>query len=392
MSHLADWVSLILITFFAMHLMVKFLGVVLFFRRPVAPEPPSWERVTLIQPITRSGNDLARALQSRFRLDYPGLIQHILVCDANDLESQSVCRSLLTAFPRLRAHLLLVEGTGGPVASKIEKILAALPCVQGDTLCFVDDDVILPPSALSSLVAPLHLPGVGAVFGLACYTNWRNLWSGLISSFVNSHALLSYIPLTYLTEPFTITGHCFAMRRSVFLATGALRGMGNRADDDHELARATKRLGLRLLQTPLIYEVDNYLSSFHAYRAQMKRWFVMPRQSMLPGLTRKESMLMMLTGADIWVPLLLAVLALVPHRPGSLLALMASLGILYVVNELCGRLYTGHPTPRRWLFLPVLSAILAPVLILLAIFGDDHIEWRGQRLRLHRGGQMESIG
>ena len=49
-----------------------------------------------------------------------------------------------------------------------------------------------------------------------------------ISSFVNANALLSYIPLTYLTEPFTITGHCYALRRAIFDAVGGLEDMAGR--------------------------------------------------------------------------------------------------------------------------------------------------------------------
>jgi ceramide glucosyltransferase len=49
------------------------------------------------------------------------------------------------------------------------------------------------------LIPFLYQPQVGAVFGLACYTNWRALWSSLMSGFVNANALLSYIPISYLT-------------------------------------------------------------------------------------------------------------------------------------------------------------------------------------------------
>lgn len=390
MGGVIDWVCLSLAVFFVLQQLAKFAGVVVFFRRPPPSQAAPWAKVTLIQPVTRSENDLARVLQSRFRLDYPGPIQHILVCDSNDSKSQSICRSVLDEFPDLHADLVFAEASGAPVATKIEKMLAALPWVEGDILCFVDDDILLPPPALRILVAYLSRPGVGAVFGLASYTNWQNLWSSLMSSFVNSNALLNYIPLTYFTEPFTITGHCFAMSRSVFMATGGLQGMGNRVDDDHELARGVRRLGLKLVLTPLIYEVDNYLSSPHAYWAQMKRWFVIPRQSMLPGLTARETTLMMWTSADLWLPPVLALLALVFRRPWSIVEVAVCLAVVYIINDLCARLYTRHPTPWRWLLLPALSALAAPGLMLTAILGNNQIEWRGRRLRLQRGGKMES--
>jgi ceramide glucosyltransferase len=388
-ERLIDTLSLIVLVLFVIHRLAKMLAVALFFRRPAAAPPVSWPGMTLIQPVTRSDNDLARVLHARLRLEYPGTLQHILVCDAADAETQSTCRAALAGLPGLNAELVLAGSPDGPVASKIEKMLTALPLARGDVLCFVDDDILLPPSALQTLAVSLQTPAAGAAFGLACYTNWRNLWSGLISSFVNSNAFLSYVPLTYLTEPFTITGHCFAVPRSVFTAAGGFDGLLGRVDDDHELARRIRGLGLRLVQAPLIYEVDNYISSFHGYWAQMKRWFVMPRQSMLPGMTAKESALMMLTSADQWAPPVLAALALAWHQPLGITAALGALGLVYLTDELCGRRYSHHPTPRRWLLLPGISALLAPLLIIAALMSDDLIEWRGQRLRLQRGGRME---
>ena len=105
----------------------------------------------------------------------------------------------------------------------------------------------------------------GAVFGLAAYTNWSNIPSSLLSAFVNANALLSYLPLTFLAEPYTITGHLYALRREVFAAIGGLDGMEGRFDDDHELARRIQRHRLANVQTSVVYDVDNYLSTIDGY-------------------------------------------------------------------------------------------------------------------------------
>jgi ceramide glucosyltransferase len=136
---------------------------------------------------------------------------------------------------------VLVAGRTGAVASKVEKLQAGLASARGAVLCFVDDDVELRPDALSICARHLARPGVGAVFGLACYTSWSTLWSSLMSAFVNANALLSYVPLTYLTDPFSITGHCFALRAEVLHAAGGFAGLERHIDDDHALARRVRR-------------------------------------------------------------------------------------------------------------------------------------------------------
>ncbi len=167
--------------------------------------------------------------------------------------------------------------------------------------------------------------------------------------------------------------------------------MEGRADDDHEIARRVRALGLRLVQTRLIYGVDNRLGTFRDYGAQMKRWFVLPRQTMLPELARGNAALMMLVSADIWLPPLVAALALALWQPMGAAALAACMAVLYATNIICERLYTHRTTPLRWAWLTAVSAIIAPILMLAAIAGDDVIEWRGQRMRLRRGGRMEPM-
>lgn len=386
-DRLAAWLLLL----FAGDRLLKLAAVVHFFQKPRPLPPAAWPGVSLIQPITRSSHDLRHVLVARCRLRYPAAVQHLLVCDVADHGSQAICRALMAEFPNWQATLLLVEPDSGVVASKITKLQAALPHASGDVLCFVDDDVALRHDALGVLVPHLFAPQAGAAFGLACYTDWTTPWSSLISGFVQANALLSYVPLAYLAEPFTITGHCFALRRAMFQAAGGFDDMAQRIDDDHELARRVRRRGLRCVQTPLIYDVENRIASFAEYRVQFKRWFVLPRQTMAPSLTPREQAVSLLGSAGSLLPPLLGVLALFTGRRSAWQALAGSLGLFAAVYAFCERRYLGRHTPiQRWPLLLVV-ALVTPLHILAALCSDNQIEWRGQRLRVRRGGQFEVI-
>ncbi|NTV65763.1 MAG: glycosyltransferase, partial [Oscillochloris sp.] len=277
-----------------------------FFRRPPPPTLAEWPTVTLIQPVSRASHDLRRALASRAELDYPGPQQHLLVCDEADHASQALVRALIAANPAWSVELICVPPDAGVLASKLAKIHAALPQAIGAALVFVDDDIRLPPDALRVLLPYLWLPEVGAAFGLARYEAWDNPWSSLMSLFVNASALPSYVPLSYLTEPYTITGHCFALRRTVFDHVGGFAGMAGRLDDDHELARRVRAVGLRCVQTPLIYGAENRLATARAYHAQLRRWLTIPRLTMLPQLSPRERRLTLLTSGGNLLPPLVA--------------------------------------------------------------------------------------
>lgn len=359
-----------------------------FFRRPRPAAPAEWPSVSLLQPITRGAHDLTLTLRSRLGLDYPAPVQHLWICDEADAGSQRICRELAAAHPAAAISLVLVPGADGSIASKIDKLQAALPRAAGAVLVFVDDDVRLRPAALRELLPYLGEERAGSAFGLACYVNWRTWPGSAMSAFVNANALLNYIPLCYLSEPFTITGHCFALRREVFDAVGGLEGMAQRIDDDHELARRVSGAGLRNIQTPMIYDVDNDLPRWRDYARQMQRWFVMPRLLMLPQLSRRDRLVTALGGAGNSLPTMAALAALGGRRGRrGLLALL----VIWLACYLDGERRLGHAAPlRRWPALLV-AAIVAPAQIARGLLGGDEIHWRGQRLRIGPDGIVEVV-
>lgn len=391
--HWWEWAAIVLSGLYLLDHVMKLLAVRHFFRR-LAPPPPAadhWPSVTVLSPITRGVSNLPGALARRAALTYAGSVQHILICDAEAEALHCLCSEWQAAHPMLATQLMLVRGAHTPVATKIEKLTVGLPHATGDILLFVDDDVALRPETLQTLVPYLSEPNVGAVFGLACYTAWHNLPSSLMSAFVNSNALISYIPLSYLSEPFTITGHCFALRKSVFEAAGGFAEMAGRLDDDHELARRLRRLGLRVVQTPLIYDVENRLPTVADYLAQMKRWFVFPRQLMMPHLGWRDQITMAVSSLHLSFLPLLTLLAVWRRRPLSIGAWAASVAGFLLGNWLCERAYLLRRTPLQRRPLLLVSTLLAPVHILHALLSRNEILWRGQRLRIHQNGVGELV-
>ena len=389
LNHWLDWLAIGLACLFALDRLWKVAAVVHFFRRPAPPPPATgWPTVTILSPITRGASNLPQVLACRGGLRYGGVVQQLLICDATDHQSQATCAAWLATLPAANHQLITVPSTR-LIATKIEKLNAALPHARGEVLCFVDDDVALRPASLTTLLPALYTKGTGAVFGLACYTAWHNLPTSLMSAFVNSNALLSYIPLCYLTEPFTITGHCFALRRTVFDAAGGFTDMTNRLDDDHELARRVRALGYHVVQTRLIYDVENHFASFTAYATQMKRWFVFPQQMMIPTMSRSELGVMAFGSLNQLLLPLLALLALLTRRRRVLAAFGSSALLFTLVNAFCERRYLAHCTPPRWLPLALISALIVPLQIVAAMIGRSEVIWRGQRLRVHKGGGFD---
>ncbi len=385
-----DHLAWALAALFAADRLAKAAAVVHFFRRPPPPQPAVWPSVTLLQPITR-GARLRTTLGARGRLVYPAPIQYLFVCDTHDAESQAVCRAWQAAFPAHAATIITVSEPGEQAAAKTHKLVAGLAAATGEVVCCIDDDVAPRPDALRVLVPYLAGPQAGAVFGLACYTCWGNGPTSLMSAFVNAYALLTYIPLTYLTAPFTITGHLFALRRSTLAAIGGFNGMENQVGDDHEIARRLRDHGLRSVQTPLIYDVENDFADWRAYAIQMKRWFVFPRQALLPQMTARPQAIALLGSLGNFGPGLLAALTLLTRRRTVVGALSASLTLFAAIYAGGEARYLRRRTPlRAWPAVGVV-AVLQPLQILAALLTDNTVQWRGKHIRVLRGGTYEEI-
>ncbi len=385
-----DYVAFGLTLLFMLDRLLKLLATWHFFRRPLLSDPPAWPDVSLVQPITRGASNLSEALQARARLDYPAAIQHVLICDTTDEASQAIVTSFLAEFPALQTKVILVQPEKGrAVASKIEKLQAALPHATGHVLCFIDDDVSVRPHSLKVLVPYLFEPEVGVAFGLPCFSNWQTVWSSLISGLINAHMVPSFVALTYLTNPFRINGHIFAFRRETFQQMGGFDGLEQQIDDEYEIAKRVRIHGLRAMQTPLIYDIDNALPTRRAYTRQFKRWFVMPRQAMMPSLTASQRRIAGLSSLTLPIPSILALLALLTRRRSTLVALTTTLTLFSIAYALCEKRYLQRRTPLHgWLLLPVV-AICLPLQILWTLLLNNEVDWRGQRLRLLRNGKVE---
>lgn len=385
-------ISFFLILYFLGDRLLKLATVIHFFHRSTPPIPTKYPTISLIQPITSGVANLSKNLHSRFHLDYPADIQHILICDILDTESQSICQEVKDFYPTARIFILKVEADKGIIASKITKMKAAIVIAEGDILCFIDDDIALPSNAMQQMMPYLLQPGVGATFGLACAVSWNTIWSSLMSYFVNSNALISYIPISYFTEPFTITGHLFAITRANLDASGGWENMESRFDDDHELARRLKAIGLKSVQTPVIYKVSNEFFSFAAYANQIKRWFVMPRQAMVDYLSLKDTLISYSLSCGLFIPSLAAILALIFPSSITIFSLLTILLIYLAVYAICSYFYLPESMPLQRIILLPIVAIVTPIQIFWALlFGNNEITWRGQRLRIEKGGNFQVI-
>ncbi len=402
--HACSRLAVGLAALYALDRAVKLLALGAMLRRPAPPAPVIWPSVTMLHPITATiggRSPLAANLRACARLDYAAPRRHVLLCDAGATATLATCQAFLAAHPTLDATLVTVSHEHGPVAPKIVKLLAGLAHAAPShadsdaVLCFIDDDIAPRPAALRDLVAALGAPasGVGAAFGLPCYTNWRGPWSSLLSELNNANFPAASAALARIAPPPRITGHLVAYRQRLFVRAGGLDGLADQIDDDFAFARRLRAIDATIVQAPVVYDVDNDLASWPIFARQLLRWFVLPRQAMAGALTGREATSGIVVSLGVLLPPLVALLAALARRRGGALALGGCLATYALATQANERLLQNPaPRPRGRLWTHPFVALILPVgALAAALFADDEVEWRGQRLKIAPGGRYERL-
>jgi ceramide glucosyltransferase len=363
-----------------------------FFRRPIPPATREPARVSVLQPVLSGDPTLAQCLRanltvrSRYRLEFIWLI------DSDDPVAQTLCHELASMPEQHPVRIVTLPPPGQHDNPKTIKLIAGLAHARGDVICVLDDDTRLPDGGLERCLPFLDQPTIGLAFGLPYYCSFETFWSSLVSLFVNDHSLLTYIPYTALTEPFTINGMFYAARRELLEQVGGFAGLEGILADDFAIASRFRAHGYRLAQTPLCHAISMSVRGPRHYLSVIQRWFIFPRESLLRHLSAYDrAVLYGLALLPAMFPL--ALLAALAAKPSPRLWAYSA---LYFGHSLLafGHInvaYLRRATPARYLWAAPLVEILFPLQLLAALVSRQRIIWRGHVMQVERGGGFRFV-
>lgn len=366
--------------------------VVRFFRRSRPPSIRKPHLISILQPILSGDPTLAEALEHNLRFRSRYQREYLWLVDDTDVEGQALGQSLLARYPEQQIRLISLPRPGERQNPKMIKLIAGARLAEGDVLCVLDDDTRLPDDGLEDCLPWLDRPGVGLAFGLPFYVNFSNIWSRLLSVFVNGHSLMTYIPYTAVTDPFTINGMFYALRRTVLDDIGGFEGLETTLADDFAVALRLRAHGYQLAQTPLRHGISTTVTSPGHYLGVIRRWFIFPRESLMRHLGLRDRMVLYGLGlVPALLPAVLVVAAVVrPSRRAlgyAALPLGYNLAIFMHVN----RAYLRHATPWRSIWLVPLVELAFPFELLLALLVRQRLNWRGHIMEVERGGTFRFV-
>ena len=366
--------------------------VVRFFQRPQPITTREPALVSIIQPVLSGDPTMGTCLERSLQLVCRYPLEYLWLVDSYDTEGQRICRELMARYPARKVMLLTAPPPREGQNPKTVKLIAGAKVAQGEILCVLDDDTLLPDSGLETCLPFLDQPGVGLTFGLPYYINFSDAWSSLVATFVNTSSLLTYIPYTTLSEPFTINGMFYALRREVLDAVGGFEAIETVFADDFAMAHLLRSHGYRLAQSPLLHGISTQVRSTHHYFSLIQRWFVLPRESLLRHLTLYERLLVYGLGlAPTLFPLLLVLALLLRPSRRLLVYTLGYSGYSLAIAVHFNIRYLRKATPWSKIWLVPLMQVLFPIQLTIALLSPQRINWRGNIVRVERGGGFQYV-
>lgn len=253
--------------------LVILIGKVLLARRYVRTHPESARRsapITVVQPILGGDPALEATLLETLRaLGENQDVRVLWLIDEDDREARDLA-ARVQHEPQLR--VLLCPPPSAHQNPKSAKLQHGLASISTEFVAVLDDDSIIRATHLERAIAALD--SATLYTGLPCYLEGPNIWSSLVSHFVNNNSFLTYLPLPALTPPVTINGMFYVMRTADLRAMGGFAPVETKLCDDYAIASLVRTHGGTIRQgiTPLFLRTT--IPDARRYAALMQRWFL----------------------------------------------------------------------------------------------------------------------
>lgn len=341
---------------------------------PYTDAPFNLYPISILKPIKGLEPDLYRNLESYFELRYPNYEIIFCLADGND-PARPIIERLLSEYPRTNARLLIEPRDVG-CNPKINNLISGFEKAQNDWIVISDSNIRVKPNFLKKLVAHLDSQ-TGVLTALVTGTD-ENTWAGrLEASFLNTF----YFKWMVIASRFNRTcvlGKTMVFRRSVANRFGGMNSLAKYIAEDYMAGESMRQLGMKvvLMHEPVEQPLKNYSAS--QFLNRHVRWGRI-RRAHTPWLYLIEPLGSALVPAVVGALSLPLIVQINPEE-----AFLGQMSLALLLDSLLVRKVTGTWSAR------FLAAWLLRELLVLPLWlyslSSRVIDWRGQKLRLTRGG------
>ena len=345
---------------------------------------PGWKvppRVTLLKPLCGLEDGLKAALTSFFEQQLTSPVQFVFGAARADDPALALARKIAARHPDCDA-VFITDGEQHGGNPKVSNLINMAKGGLAEVVLVSDSDVVIPPGALQAAIDALSAPGIGGVTSLyrgrpgkagdtvRSFGAWYlDYWSLPMAAL---HARLGALDVTY--------GPLTALRREVLEQGGGFAALASQLCDDAALGRMVLASGFKLAFAPHVVETLVNDASASELFAHELRWSRTDRGEHPFG------NLATIVSHPGPLPLLLLL------HPGPIAAIGFILPVLlrWLLARLVEHRFGRAETAAR----PGLAGIWLRDLFCFAVWLRGltvrHVQWRGTRLAMQRGGLLKT--
>ncbi len=363
-------------------------------RMPAHSFPPA---VTFLKPLKGCEPSTEDCLRSWFVQEYTGRVQLLFGVDSADDPVGSVVRKLQQEFPASDSQLIVCGPPRGANA-KVSKLVELDHLAKHDLLVISDADVRVPVDFLANVIDPLRedktsdaaqAPAAksngavqspcGLVNCFYCLANPTTLAMQWEAIAINADFWTQVLQAQSLKPLDFALGAVMVTTRQSLQKAGGFAALVNCLADDYQLGNRIARGGESIVLSTVPVECFSAAMGWRAVWKHQMRWARTIRVSQ-PA----PYFFSILSNAMLWPLLWLAM------RPGLAPAIFGGAAlVMRVVMAVTAqtRLSQRRTHLRYWWLTPVKD--LLQVAIWAGAFLGNTIEWRGQRMKLRRDGEVK---
>ena len=331
--------------------------------------------VSILKSLRGLDPHMYAAFRSHCLLDYP---EYEVLFGAHDLKDPAVAlvERLREEFPGKSVRIIHCPAALGP-NGKVSNLVQMLGEARYEHVIINDSDIVVPRDYLLRVIAPFARADIGMVTSLYRGISGNTLWSRLEALGLSTDFAGGVLIARAMEGSISFAlGATIATTKSVLRDIGGLEPLVDYLGDDYELGARAAAAGHRIALADTVVETTLPDYSFAEFWRHQMRWARNVKD-------RRPSQYIGLV-VTFGLPFAIVAVLLQPFAwwPWVLLAIVAITRALTAV--ILGRGVLADPVVIKNLGLLPLRDFLA-LLIWIASFGGDTVEWRGLRFRLREG-------
>lgn len=341
--------------------------------------------VTLLKPLKGCDATTEDSLRSWFIQDYAGPIQILFGVASSDDPVCQIVQKLIAEFPSGDAQLTVCGPLNGANA-KVSKLIELERLAKYDTLVVSDADVRVPRDFLANVVVPFdESSGVGLVncfYQLANPSTLAMQWEAIA---INADFWSQVLQAQSLRPLDFALGAVMATRKKQLAEIGGFAALADCLADDYQLGHRIAHKGYRIAISPVPVECWSEPMGWVAVWKHQLRWARTIRVCQ-----PVPYFFSILSNPTLW-PLLWLVLKPTVVTVGFALIclILRAVSAAHLQGRLAKSSTANHHSLTTFIpyWMPLLKDLLQTAIWVLA-FAGNHVEWRGQRMRLRRDGTL----